>query len=154
MAEIKTQDGTGWQRDDRADAFPASEIGDEHAGDAIRGVGTVRLLWSGSLVSHRGKCAEVWTCFCEQQEKFCQHCLLRSKDSYAVSMSFTSHKNVLLMSQSHELALQDIWTWSRTTPVPVIGVPAVRLDSHPRLVPELPLMPTISPSIYIVEIGD
>ena len=138
----------GW---DCADAFPASEIGDEHAGDAIRGVGEgeVAVVWFLGLVSR-----EVWMCFYEQQEKFCQHCLLRSKDSYAVSMSFTSHKNVLLMSQSHELALQDIWTWSRTTPVPVIGVPAVRLDSHSRLVPELPLMPTISPSIYVVEIGD
>ena len=32
--------------------------------------------------------------------------------------------------------------------------PAFRLDSHPRLVPELPLMPAISASIYVVEIGD
>ena len=39
--------------------MPLLQVTSEHAGDAICGVGRVRMLCSGSLVSYRGKCAEV-----------------------------------------------------------------------------------------------
>ena len=102
----------GW---DCADAFPASEIGDEHAGDAIRGVGEgeVAVVWFLGLVSR-----EVWMCFYEQQEKFCQHCLLRSKDSYAVSMSRAVD---VAVARTGSAGRMDVG--SRMTPAPVFGVP-------------------------------